>query len=121
MLITLHEILEKSNKKRTKILLGNQSSRLKMSYHFEVFQGVHLFCTSFFEIHFIFGRKTWMCFHGHSSPFVEPRNVVSSVVETYSWMHGNAIQYLPTFSLYFLQFRQYVLPSTFLSIVTQQI
>ena len=30
MLITLHEILEKSNKKRTKILLGNQSSRLKM-------------------------------------------------------------------------------------------
>ena len=114
MLITLHEILEKSNKKRTKILLGNQSSRLKMS--FEVFQGAY-----FFEIHFIFGRKTWMCFHGHSSPFVEPRNVVSSVVETYSWMHGNAIQYLPTFSLYFLQFRQYVLPSTFLSIVTQQI
>ena len=42
MLITLHEILEKSNKKRTKILLGNQSSRLKMSYHFEVFQGAFI-------------------------------------------------------------------------------
>ena len=67
MLITLHEILEKSNKKRTKILLGNQSSRFKNENHFEVFPA-HCSKSSFFvqKINFdfpekivnFFGRKT---------------------------------------------------------------
>ena len=117
MLITLHEILEKSNKKRTKILLGNQSSRLKMSYHFEVFQGAFILHLLLWNP-FYFWKENLDVFSWSFFPFCR---TTKCCVFCGCNLFVAMVYNIPTFSLYFLQFRQYVLPSTFLSIVTQQI